>query len=479
MSDSVNALLRARLRDYQILWRAAVSHGNPFASPVVRWGGAFIGIATGAVVGMTEGLRGLAVMAWWLASATPLLAWLWRFMPGAVKLASPAYAQLVPQLRQRMIELSCLVCWIGIAGIASAPYTSTRFLGPQLFWIVAFVVGSGLAVAGHRAASVTVIVGCASSLMASYIPAELVALLSHPVVIVLSLPVYAGVIFVAVRAMFPQAGERHWNMLAWRARWADAAGKRDPLVEQMAGKQAKGWYAASLRRDSARRDGKRLMLHALGASAHISEIVVVLAYMAAIVIAIGVMVFWRADHIVTIGLAWVLASLVLVVPLVYCLRIGQLSGGLASEQSLVRLAPAMPAGAAAFNIQLGRILLLQALMVWGVSTAVFLLLAALAGAGGNALLNAASLACMVLPLVAVPLRDYASTRQSAAAAAATLLLISTVGSLVAGGAVNALTDIPVLPVSALVSIGFTIVVVVRGLCTMQYAPCAFPAGRMD
>lgn len=475
----MNTSMSARLRDYRMLWRAAVAHANPRLSAITRWGTSILAVVACAAVAYTDGPRAALALAWCLASIFLLLSWIWRFLPGAMKLASPANAQLVPQMRQRLVELSWLVCCVGIAGIASAPYEDGSELGVWLMWIVVLLLGGALGVAGHRAGSAFIIVASFSSLLASQVPEALTALLSHPLVVVLALPVYAGVILLAVRAMFPQAGERHWDMLARRARWATAAGKSDPLVEELAGKRARGWYAASLRRDCARRDGRRLVLHALGPGFHLGEFVVVLAYMAAIVAGIGVLAIWRADRIVVDGLGWVFTSMLLVVPLVHCVRIGQLSGGLASAQALVRLAPAMPAAAARFNRRLGRALLLQALTVWGLTVGAALLLAALGGAGPEALLRVASLACMILPVVAVPLRDHASTRQSAAAATATLLLVSLVVSVLLGGAVNAFTGIPVLPVAALVSIGYTGYAVVRGLRTMRQAPCAFPAGRMD
>lgn len=475
----MSGLMSARLRDYRMLWRAAVTHANPRLSRIVSWGVAFLVIVIGAAVAGSLGPRAGLAWFWCAASGILLLHWAWRFMPGAVKLNSPANAQLVPQMRRRLVELSWLLCCIGVAGIASAPYTNTSHLGTMLSWVVAFVVVSGLGMAGHRATSAFIIAASICSLLVDNVPVKLGTLLSHPAVVVLSLPVYAGVIFLAMRAMFPQGGERHWDMLARRARWASAAGKPDPLVEQLAGKRAKGWYAASLRRDSARRDSRRLVLHALGPGIHLGEFVIVLGYMAAIVAGIGILSTWRADPIVVNDLGWVFTSMLLVLPLIHCGRIGQLSGVLASEQALVRLAPAMPAAAAAFNRRLGRALLLQALVVWGMTAGAAVLLAALGGAGPEALLRVASLACLVLPVVAVPLRDHASRRRSAAAAAATLLLVSLVESLSLGMAVNAFTSMPVLPVAALVSIGFTIVVVARRLRAMRQAPCAFPAGRMD
>ncbi|KFI07105.1 hypothetical protein [Massilia sp. BSC265] len=475
----MNSVMHARLRDYRMLWHAAVTHPNPHLSGIIRWGAMIAVIVFGAALTAKDGPRaGLAVL-WCGASILLLLNWAWRFMPGAAKLNTPANAQLVPQMRGRLVELSSLVCFVGIIGIASAPYGDASQLAGRLFWIVFLTVGIGLAAAGHQAGSAIISASLFSSVFLDKLPTALPAMLSHPLAVVLSLPVYAVVIVVAARAMFPQAGERHWNMLARRSRWTAAAGKGEPLVEQVAGKQARSWYAASLRRHCARRDGSRLVLDALGPARHLGEIVAALGLMTLVLLATGIFASWRAGPGFMPDLGWLFACILLFIPVSHGLRLGELSGSHAAEQALVRLAPAAPSQAGAFNVRLGRSLMLQVLTGWMLTTGAVLMLAVLGGAGPTALLRAASLCCMVLPIVAVPLRNHASRRGSAAGGAATLFLISLVESLPLGMAVNAFTGMPVLPVAALVSIGFTIVVVMRRLRAMRSAPCAFPAGRMD
>lgn len=476
----MNTPMNVRLRDYRMLWRAAVTHANPRLSGMISWGSLAVGIVIAASVAHQDGLRAALAWAWCMGAVFLLMDWAWRFMPGAVKLASPANAQLVPQMRRRLVELSCLLCCIGIAGIASAPYLDASELGGWLFWIVVLVVGSGLGAAGHPAGSAVVTAACFSLIFVDRLPSALTGALSHPLAVVLALPVYAGIVYLAVRAMFPQGGERHWNMLARRKRWAAAAaGNSDPLAERIAAIHTKGGYATTLRRDSTRRDARRLVLHALGPAHHLKEVLLSLGLIAAVVLALGVFTTWRIDSRIAADIGWLFACMLLVVPLLYCARLAQLPANLAAEQALVRLAPAMPASAAAFNVHLGRALLRQALAAWGLGAGAAVLLTALGGAAPEALLRVASLACMILPVVAVPLRKHASRTQGAAGAAATLLLVSIVESSLAGGVVHAFTYLPALPVAALVSIGFTIVVAVRRLRAMRHAPCAFPAGRMD
>jgi hypothetical protein len=471
--------MNARIGEYRMLWQAAVTHANPRLSAITRWGSSTLAIVAGAAVAYINGPRAALAVFWCGASVFLLLDWAWRFMPGAVKLNSPADAKLVPQMRRRLVELSCLVCFIGVAGIATAPYADASGLGAWLFWIVVFVVGTGLATAGHAAGSAIVMSACIASPFISKVPDALTAMLSHPMAVVLALPVYAGVILVAVRAMFPQAGEGHWAMLARRARWTSAAGKPDPLLGRVAGTRARNWYAASLRRASASRDSRRLVLHALGPSHHISEAVAALGLLVLVLLGVGILSSWRVSSDVLPAMGWLFATMLMFIPIAQSVRLGQAPVAHAAEQALVRLTPAVPAGAEAFNFQLGRSLALQVLSAWALSTAAALALAALGGGGREALLRLASLCCMALPVVAVPLRDHASRRHIAMATAATLLLMSVVESVIAGMVVNAFTSIPVLWVAALVSIGFTVVVVLRGLNTVRRAPCAFPAGRID
>lgn len=475
----MNGAMSARLRDYRLLWRAAVTHASPRLSRVFVWGGFALGLLLGFVE-YKNGLQASIAWAWCLGSVFLLMDWVWRFMPGAVKLASPANAHLVPRMRRRLVELSWLLCCIGVAGIASAPYTDASQLGAWLFWVVVFVAGSGLGAAGHRAGSTMATLAPICVLFADRLPAALTSMLSHPLAVVLALPVYAGILYLAVRAMFPQGGERHWDMQARRQRWtAAAAGNLDPLTERLAAAYTKGGYATTLRRDSARRDARRLVLHAFGPAHHLKDMLLSLGLVAAVVFALGVYTTWRVDAGIAPDLGWLFACMLLAVPLLYCARLGQLSANLAAEQALVRLAPAMPASAAGFNLHLGRALLRQALAAWGLGAGGAVLLAALGGAGPAALLRTASLACLVLPVVAVPLRDHASRTHNAAVATVMLLLVSLVGSLALGMAVYSTTGIPALPVAALASIGFTVPVALRRLRTMRDAPCAFPAGRMD
>ena len=471
--------MRTRLQEYRMLWRAAVTHANTRSTRFVGWFVLLGVVVLGAAVAAKSGARAALALFWCAAFVILLLNWGWRFMPGAVKLNHPANARLVPQMRPRLVELSCLVCCTGIAGIATAPFADTAGLGGALFWIVLLTVGTGLGAAGHRAGSTVLVAASFCAIFAGKLAASVSAMLSHPVVILLSLPLYAGVIVVAVRAMFPQGGEQHWKMEARRARWQEGGGKGDPFVERMAGVYTKGRYAASLRRDSSRRDGQRLLLHALGPTHHLGEGAAAIGLMAVVLGVLGVFMAWRIDAGVVRGIGWLFAAMLLFVPLSHSLRLGQLAVGRAAEQGLVRLAPALPAGAPAFNRLLGRALLLRALAGWGMASGAALVLVALGGAGAPELLRMAGICCLALPMVALPLRDHAAGRQLSGVPAVLLLLLCFVGCLVLAMVLAKATGLPAMALAALLGIGIAVLAVLRGLHVMAASPCAFPAGRID
>ncbi|VXB45792.1 hypothetical protein [Massilia sp. 9I] len=471
--------MKARLQDYRTLWRAAVSQSNAWSTRFIQASVWLTVLMLGAGMALTDGPRTAIAFLWSAVFVILLLNWGWRFMPGAVKLNSPANAKLVPQMRARLVELSCIVCIAGIAGIASAPHADSTLLVGALFWTVLITLGTGLAAAGHPAGSPIVTAGMFCAVFAGKLTATLSSVLSHPIVILLSLPLYAGAIVVAVRAMFPQGGERHWNMEARRARWGDAAGKRDPFVERVAAVHTKGWYAASLRRDCVRRDGRRLLLHALGPKHHLGEMAVATCLLAVVLAVLGIFMGWKAGLDTVRGIGWLFAALLLFVPLSHSLRLGQLAGSHPAEQSLARLAPAAPASSAAFNRQLGRSLLLRALAGWLMASSLGLLLMALGGAGASTLLLLAGVCCLALPMVALPLRDHAARRKQSGIVGILLVLLSFASCLVLATMTGRIMGLPVMLVAVFLGIAVTVLAVVRGLRTMEAAPCAFPAGRMD
>ncbi|MGX9217963.1 hypothetical protein ACWV27_06110 [Massilia varians] len=471
--------MNARLRDYRILWRAAVSHATPFSSAIIRWGGGFLLIVCVAVVWMIEGLRGLAAMAWWGTCGAVLAAWTWRFMPGAVKLNSPSNAKLVPGMRRRLVELACVAWIVPLVGIALLPNPDGGSLGLWLLLVVCITLGSALATAGHRAGTAFIYAACFDPLLAGQLPQAVGDMLSRPPALALALLLYAGLAVVAVREMLPEGGECHWRMEAKRARVFDPAGKRDVVIDKVAGKHTRGWYSASLRRACERRDSRRLVLHALGPAHHLGELVAALGLLACTLVVIAILSFWRTKKDVLAGIGWLLPCTLLAVPFATSLRLNSLAGSYPGEGALARLAPAMPGLAPSFNRHLGRALLLESSKGWALGAAAVLLLTALTGADLPTLVRQAGICCLTLPLVAAPLRNHARRAPGSAIMPAALLLLSIAVSISVGLAVRAATGLPLMLTAALVSIVVAAYAAGRGLHVMERAPFAFPAGRMD
>lgn len=469
--------MNSRLQDYRLLWRAAVSHTNPFASPIVRFGLLFIVLI--ATVGQCL-QRGLAAgLTWgWLALCFSLLAvWAYRFVPGAVQLNAPANAQLVPRARRRLIELFCLVWFAGVAGIVAVRYAGGG-TGLMLIWCAGMSLGSALAAAGHPAGMSVLFAAFFLTVLSDKLPPAVSGVLSHPASMLLLMLLSAGVAALVAQVVLPQAGERHWRMVARRARMPDAAGKPgDPIGKPPVPKSAR-WYAATLRRDSARRDPRRLVLHALGHTHHPDELVMGLGMLSATVFALGTFIGWRAGDEVMAGIGWLFACTLLAVPFAASLRFSRSLAAYTGEQALVRLAPSMPATAPGFNRHLAQALLVHGLKGWTLATGAALVLGALAGTERGKLLDLACVCCLMLPMLAVPLRDYALRMNASSMMPVVLLLASICVSTAFGFAARLFLGAQVLPAAALVSIALAACGVMHGLRLMERSPCAFPAGRI-
>ncbi|UVW29518.1 hypothetical protein [Massilia sp. H6] len=470
--------MNARLHDYRVLWRAALSHTARVDSAVVRWGAAFIAIVVCLAAWLDQGLRAALVLLWCLACAMVLIIWTWCFIPGAVELGAPANAKLVPGMRRRLVELACMVWFAAIAGLALSSLADIGPSAPWLLWIMLGTIGSALHAAGHGFGAPLMVATCFGAVVLGQVPATLHAALSPPWIAALALLAGAAIV-VAAGALFPEAGERHWRMIERRLRLQPGPGKADPLLQGFGGARVKRWYAASLRRACARRDGRGLVLHALGPAHHLGELSAGLGALAAVLAVIAVFTTWHDGADAATGLGWLFGSLLLIVPMATTLRLNGLVAAYPAEQALVRLAPAMPGTAATFNRHLARTLVLQAFKAWSLGTGACLLLAVLGTGDASTLVRVASICCLTLPLVAAPLRNHAMRSPLPFLMPMLLLAASVAASIAIGMAARAVTGVPAMPVAALASIAFAAWAVRRGLRMVDGSPFAFPAGRID
>lgn len=470
--------MNTRLQDYRLLWRAAISHGNPFNTPIVRFGLSFLVLVAAAVQWHRHGPGAALTWGWGVLCFALLLTWAYRFVPGAVKLAAPANAKLVPRMRARLLELFWLVWFVAIAGLVLPSYTEGG-PGLMLLWGVGLSLGSALSAAGHPA-GLPVLFGIFFVTVSSSSLRPLASgILSHPAGQLVAMLLSAGLAALAARLVFPEGGERHWRMVARRARMADLAVNPVASRDRFPGLRSRHWYASTLRRDSARRDPRRLVLHALGSTHHVDELAMGLGLLSLVVFALGTFIGWRVGDEFIADVGWTIACSLLAVPFATSLRLSQLLPVYTGEQALVRLAPAMPSGAPAFNRHLARTLLLHGVKGWVLAACAALAVAALGGTVRGKLLNLAWVCCLLLPIVAAPLRDHAARKAASPLLPIVLLLASIFVSVTIGFAASPVFGTPVLPVAAAASIVIAALVIGRGLRVMEAAPFAFPAARMN
>ena len=469
--------MNGRLQDYRLLWRAAISHGNPFSSLIVRFGLAFIVLVVLAAKWGSDGAGPALAWAWMLLCLALLAIWAYRFVPGAVQLAAPAHAKLVPRARRRLIELFFLTWFLGVVGAVLPSYAEGES-GLMLFWCVGLTLGSALSAAGHRAGTPVLLATFGIAIYGGSLAPDVEAVFLAPGVQGLALLLSSGLAALVARLVFPEAGERHWRMVARRARMADLAVNPGGQLDRERSLKSGRWYAATLRRDSARHDSRRRLLHALGTTHHVDDLVKGLGMVSIVVFALGTFIGWRAGDEVVGGIGWLFACALFAVPFATSLRLAQLTPLCSGEQALVRLAPAMPAAAPAFNRHFALALLRHGVTGWALAAAAALLVAVFAGTQGDKLVNLTCVCCLMLPMVAAPLRDYAK-RGAASPMLPIMLLAASIGvSVILGFAASPVFGSPVLPVAALVSIVFAAIAVKAGLGVMARSPFAFPAARM-
>lgn len=263
------------------------------------------------------------------------------------------------------------------------------------------------------------------------------------------------------------------------ARILPAPGKPDLLLAKLAGARTKGWYAVALRRDSAGRDSRRLLLHALGPAHHLGELLAGVALLCAVLVGLAVLSASRSDANTVQDIGWIFACMLMSIPIASTLRLERAMDAYPGEQALLRLAPAMPGAAAPFNRHLGHTLLRTGLTGWTLSTGAALLLTALSGASIGSLLLLASICCLVLPLLAAPLRNHAGRARRHGLVPVLLMAAAAGASIGVGVAVHGMSGLPAMPVAAMASIAIAAWSITRGLRVMDSAPFAFPAGRMD
>ena len=466
-----------RIALYGLLWRAALAQVHPYAHRIVLW---LTPVLSLAAVVLAWKVYGPATAASWGANALcsmTLLTWTWGFLPGAFKLNSPANAQLTPGMRARLLELAMTVWMLCIAGLALANAGSPSDVVLRVVWWMVASLGMALAATGNGAGSVVILAIWPLMGLPSVIPDWAHAMMAHPAFLPLLAALLLAPGLLTIRTIFPCAGDRHWRQLEKRNVWRDTDGLRN----REDGRFMRWWQARSLRRASGRRDLGAMLLHGGGPGLQVGGIVLGIAGLGLVGLAlVGLMHlgdYSRAAEL-ALEMGWMWSLLPLILFQMHTLMLANLTEKPAG-QSLLRLAPAMPATAPRFNRLLASTLLRSSLLAWAMATVTALACSILTGAGGDEVLMVASMCCLALPTMILPLRNHAHrSRYNSVLQWLLGLAIAGVCLLVAV-VVRGVLALPVFPIAAVFSVLLVVAMTARRYRSMVRAPFAFPAGRLD
>ena len=469
--------MSARLGQYWLLWRAALGFTHAFSPRLLL----LMAVLTTLVsTGIAATSASSAAWRTW-ALCTPagflLFAWTMAYVPGALKLNTPANAQLVPAMRRRLIELTLLVWLAGIGVMAAGMLSTTNTPGPGVWLAAAITLGTATLAAGVSMAWLLYLPVLAGLIAVEHLPGWLRAGVLGVVTSHLALVLLPSLGALATLAMFPQAGKRHWKMLPAQSR--AYATSVDAGLEREPGRLS--WDGLLLRRAIAHGKPGALLMLALGRSMPAA----LANGLALVTLGIGTIIYLAQRGVLPTmsdyfsQWSWITISGVL---LVFVFQAGMAPAWLArttGEQALVRLAPAFPANAAAFNGLVARAQLRQSLTIWAMATGAALLLGLASGMDGSALLQQIGVCCMTLPTLALALRDHASSRAWPVFGMWIIAVgLSYTGPLV-GIAAYGLFGLPFWPVALATAFALSGALVASRMRLMHAAPIAFPAGRLD
>jgi len=466
-----------RYSQYALLWHAAIAQAHPRAHAILLWSMALMTLLTTTVVALVAGVQEAIGWALCTPAGVVLFAWTMCLVPGATGLNSPANAKLVPGMRARLIELTLLV-WLGAIGVFTIGLFMLRDgLAPALLLAIGVTLGVASGVAGARGSWILITPLLAGSIMSRLAPAWLLDALATPAAAALVVASMPPLGVLVTRALLPQAGDRHWNMLAHRERMLGACNKG--MVPD--GLLGHAWDGLMLRRDLAHRAPRALLMRALGPN------LVPLTVAAA---AIGGLTFAGLTYLgESSGSGEVAGKLVASSPgmtalilMTFLFQAGSVPALVArnsGEQALVRLAPAMPGLAPQLNRLLARGLLVRGVTCWALTSAAALLLALMVGARGEALAAQACMCCMALPSLALGLRDHARAPSWSIAFVWLLAIgVALIGPLV-GALLYLVFGLPFWLCATVAAIVLAAALVRQRLRLVERAPWALPAARLD
>ena len=474
--------MSAALRTHAVLARMALSSRQPHAGILVLSFAVLAAAAIGVLVQlkMEDPILSIGVAAR-IGLAGLVAGWAGYFLPGAIKLNTPGNARLVPALRRRLMQLTA-GAWAA-ATLLMALLAVGSGLAPALV-----LLGVGIALATFALARTGHWAGIAMQFalfplvaVSRDIPAGALEWLAHgPGLALASLLMLAYGAF-TLRTMFMHGGDRHYAQRERQKLQTERLSPKGQFKEGRPNRLATKIYLAFLRRDCAGRDAGKLLGHLLGVREHWSYQALSLALVTLIGgAALLLLRVYGGDtlRVMAANGGWIFALGVMLVPLFEHERRNIRLMETRGEQALLRLAPAMPATAGAFNRTLARVHLRSALLGWCMQVAAVLSLTLAAGAPLSFHAMQMCACCLTLPLIGTNLRRHARDAGLLGLGPLLALLLSAGISFAIAALLRAAFGLPLTAGAALASILIALVVVPWRWKRSVAAPIAFPVGRL-
>jgi len=474
--------MKTVLKDYWLVWRMAFSSRARHASAIVFGLSALSAIVVPLLILLKENDLLLAAgMSLRMAVTGVVLGWMLYFVPGAVKLNTPAAARLVPRLRRRLIEVTVLV-WALAVAMATLLSLNTKLPTALVLlgtggWIAAF----GLAQSGQKLGTWVQFAFTGSFVFHRHIPPVLFEGVQHGTGFAVALLLMLAFAAYALQAMFLNGGEHHYAAREAQVLQIERMSPTGQFRERRQNRFDASLYRWVLQRDSAARNSGRLLAHLLGARNHwVNRAVVLAAIVALAGVALLVMHAKAGPETRQLvkDIGWMFPLPLLLGAMFDTEKRNVRLKDTAAEQALVRLAPPLPAGAPAFNRKVAVMLLRTALLEWAMLAGAVLCVGVMTGASAASLFTQACLCCLTLPLVGATLRDHAHRSGLLGWRLLLGFALSLAVSAGVGMELNRFTGLPPAVGAALASIAIAAVLVARGFRRAETAPYAFPAGRL-
>lgn len=234
------------LRDYGLLWSTATASRDARA----MWAFRLIALTLPLAVGLlawthTGSLAQTLGFALRVPVAVLLFAALTFYVPGAIRLNTPANARLVPRMRRRLAELTVLVWSLSTATAVLMAWDTPVPAATVGLATAAWLVGLGLSSAGYQIGSVIQIGLLFGIIWREHVPAMQFGPAAMAGIVLLLLALAAR----TLELMFPNGGDRHWERRHAQARAIERTRPEGLMRQASSGLRfGRSLYIAALRR---------------------------------------------------------------------------------------------------------------------------------------------------------------------------------------------------------------------------------------